>query len=46
MCFTIWHPVEDMKEEWIFENNETSEFQVCKIPYYIDWMDVKYGKTM
>jgi len=32
MCFTIWHPVEDMKEEWIFENNKTSEFEVSKIP--------------
>ena len=32
MCFTIWHPIEDPKEEWIFENNKTSAFQICKIP--------------
>ena len=46
MCFTIWHPIDDSKEDWIFENNKTSEFEVSKIPRQIEWMDVKYGKTM
>ena len=46
MCFTIWHPVEEMNDSWIFENNKTRDFQVSKLTKNIDWIDVKYGKQM
>lgn len=26
MCFTIWHPDDDFKEEWMFENNKGIDY--------------------
>lgn len=46
LSFTIWHPIENMHEEWIFDNNKAHDIQMHKLPRQINWMDVKYGKAM
>lgn len=46
MSFTIWHPVEEGHEDWIFDNNRATDVQMHKMPRQIDWLDVKYGRPM
>ena len=46
MSFTIWHPIENDYEEWIFDNNKAHDIQMHKLPRQINWMDVKYGRVM
>jgi hypothetical protein len=46
MSFTIWHPIDEGLDEWIFDNNRASDVQMHKLPRQIDWLDVKYGRPM
>ena len=46
MCFTIWHPTEDLNGNWMLENNKTKDVEVSRISKEIDWMDIKYGKDI
>ena len=46
MCFTIWHPTEDLNGNWMLENNKTRDVEVSRVCKEIDWMDIKYGKDV